>query len=153
MAGRGRVPKAPEKIASQGHRKAAQERTRVVVSDPVEQPALPDSMPGGESWPEQTRVWWRMWGDDPLTEEFRPSDWSELMDTAVIHGRFWSGDSRVAGELRLRTQRMGATAEDRARLRIQFASADAAEEKRPSGRVSSVRSRYPGLRAVDPGPA
>ncbi len=149
MAGRGRVPKDPERIASQGHRKAAASRMRVVVSEPKAQPELPECMPTGEPWPEQTRVWWRMWGEDPLSEEFRATDWSELLDTAVIHGRFWSGDPRVAGELRLRTQRMGATAEDRARLRVQYASADAAEEKRPAGRKSWAESRYPGLRCVD----
>lgn len=148
MAGRGPAPKPSDQRV---RRNAEAQGMRVVESDPVEQPALPEFMPDGDLWPEQTVRWWRMWGEDPLSAEFRSTDWSELLDTAVIHGRYWSGEIRLAGELRLRTGKFGATAEDRARLRIQFAAADEADDKRSrstSGTRSSSRARRGPLKAV-----
>ncbi|MDO5030425.1 MAG: hypothetical protein Q4E11_07565 [Corynebacterium sp.] len=123
--------------------------TRVIESAPVPQPPLPEAMPDGRPWPQITRAWWRMWGKDPLAADFRATDWAELRDTAAIHGAYWSGDFKLAGELRLRTAKFGATAEDRARLRIQYAAADKADEKRERAR-HGADSRYVGLRAVDP---
>lgn len=41
----------------------------------------------------------------------------------------WAGDTKLAGELRLRVAKFGATPEDRARLKIQFAAADEAEDR------------------------
>ncbi|OLT75211.1 hypothetical protein AWB96_15975 [Mycobacteroides chelonae] len=70
-----------------------------------------------------------MWKDSPLSSEFTSTDWSELLDTAVLHARYWSGDVKVAAELRLRVAKFGATPEDRARLRIQFAAANEADKK------------------------
>ena len=146
MGGRGRPPKP-------AHLRARRNKdpfpTRVIEANPVPQPALPDAMPGGEPWPEITLEWWRRWSRDPLAAGFRASDWSELMDTAAIHGAFWSGEIKLAGELRLRTAKFGATAEDRARLRIQYAAADEADEKREHARYGAS-GRYVGLRAVDP---
>ncbi|UAJ81586.1 hypothetical protein IT072_13760 [Leifsonia sp. ZF2019] len=80
-------------------------------------------------WPERTRQWWSMWASSPLSTEFTETDWSELMDTALIHAKFWTGNTSVANELRLRVAKFGATPEDRARLKIQFAAADEAEER------------------------
>ena len=88
-----------------------------------------------------------MWGESPLSAEFTETDWSELMDTAAIHGHFWKGDVKVAAELRLRVAKHGATQEDRARLRIQFATAEKADEKR-SGVHGSARERRGPFRAV-----
>src|SRR5688572_5116690 len=90
------------------------------------QPMLPVKQPNGDSWPKRTREWWAMWGRSPLTARFTESDWSELLDTSLLHARLWSGDVAVAAELRLRVAKFGVTPEDRARLRIQFAQADEA---------------------------
>lgn len=84
-----------------------------------------------------------MWRDDPLAADFHATDWSDLMDTAAIHGMFWRGDVKLAGELRLRVARHGATQEDRARLRITFAAADEADEKRGKTRPSARQRRGP----------
>lgn len=116
---------------------------------------MPDTMPGvsddgrGLPWPIETGKWWNMWAEHPLAKEFTESDWLFLKDTAVLHGRFWYGDMTVAGELRLRVAKFGATPEDRARLRIQFAvaeksEADAASKKPPA------RKRAPAKKKVDP---
>jgi hypothetical protein len=122
--------------------------------EPVQQPPLPalwftDPLTEKRrrfAWPAQTKAWWKMWGESPLSADFTATDWSELMDTALLHARFWSGNLSVAGELRLRVAKFGATPEDRARLRITFAQADQAEEKQPP-RPSS-RSRRGSLKAL-----
>lgn len=119
---------------------------RVIEATPTEQPDLPTFQveQDGElvefRWPARTQEWWTMWAESPLSAEFTSTDWSELMDTAVIHARFWRGDVKMAAELRLRVAKFGATPEDRARLRITFAQADQAEDrKRPA---SDSRKRY-----------
>lgn len=150
MAGKGAMPKPVGRLAGHGAAKARAAEMRVVASDPVPQPDLPECMPDGREWPVRTREWWAMWGCDPLAADFRATDWSELMDCAAVHGAFWSGDLKVAAELRLRSQMFGSTAESRARLRIQYAAADAAEEKRRSSKSGAdVRGVYKGLRAVE----
>jgi hypothetical protein len=88
-----------------------------------------------------------MWGNSKLSSDFTANDWSELLDTAVLHASFWRGDLKLAGELRLRVAKFGATPEDRARLRITFAQADEAEDRSPR---SSSRDRRGGLKAVPP---
>lgn len=149
MAGRGPIPKDPAKRA----RVNKGPEMHIIESEPMPQPDLPECMPAGHGWPEITREWWAMWGRDPLAAEFRATDWAELLDTAVLHGLYWSGDVKLAGELRLRTAKFGATAEDRARLRIQYAAADEADDKRDKRRAGKAgdetKKRYEGLRAVD----
>ena len=155
MAGRGPAPKDPDKRVR--GKRSDPVPLRVIVAEPVEQPALPDFDVQVEidgelisrkfAWPARTRVWWKMWAESPLSADFTSTDWSELLDTAILHARLWSGDHTVAAELRLRTAKYGATPEDRARLRIQFAQADEADEKRGKPAASS-RSRYGGSRVV-----
>ncbi|WP_208859319.1 hypothetical protein [Mycobacterium europaeum] len=120
---------------------------RVIRAEPVEQPKLPPLMQawidsdGRErskriAWPAQTKKWWQMWADSPLSDDFTSTDWSELLDTARLHAEYWRGNLKVAAELRLRVAKFGATPEDRARLRIQFAVAENAENRPAS--VGSV---------------
>lgn len=137
MAGPGRIPKHPSATTRPNRANA---NMRVITAEPTEQPELPDfdvwvqvdgvMVSQQFDWPARTREWWQMWADSPLAEDFTSNDWSELLDTAVIHAKFWSGDTKLAAELRLRTSLFGATPVDRARLKIQFAAADEAEERR-----------------------
>lgn len=150
MPGRGPAPKDPRKRARRNHDPIA---LRIVEVDPEPQPDLPSFDVQVEvdgalvsqtfTWPERTREWWRMWADSPLSDDFTSTDWSELLDTALLHARYWKGDVKVASELRLRVAKFGATPEDRARLRIQFAAADEADEKRNNPRPSSRDRRGP----------
>lgn len=144
MAGRGPAPKDPKRRA---RRNAEPAPSTIVRYEPADQPRLPAKMPSGEKWPARTRAWWKLWAESPLSDSFGATDWSELLDTATLHGAFWSGDLKVAAELRLRVAKFGATPEDRARLRIQFAAADEADSKRPSGPIDA-QARYGKLRAV-----
>ena len=146
MAGRGPRPKDPDKLAG-GHAKARQAGMRVFTAEPVPQPPLPE----GIAWPEQTLRWWANWGAEPMAAEFRPTDWDFMIDTAFLHARVWGrGEVKLLPEIRLRVAKMGATGEDRARLRITYAQADQAEDKRDrkSG-AAAVAARYDKLRAVD----
>ncbi|WP_228513886.1 hypothetical protein [Frondihabitans sp. VKM Ac-2883] len=122
---------------------------RILPRAVVDQPLLPSIAieEDGEFtefiWPQITLEWWQMWADSPLSVDFTSTDWSELRDTALIHARFWKGDIKLAGELRLRTAKFGATPEDRARLRITFAQAEEAETKTTARRSS--RDRFGGI--------
>lgn len=150
MAGRGPAPKDPSRRARSNKEPVA---LRVIETAREPQPELPEFdvqvKVDGElqsvrfEWPARTREWWAMWGESPLASDFTSTDWSELLDTARIHASFWSGNLSAAAELRLRVAKFGATPEDRARLRIQFATADEAEAKKSSSRPSSRDRRGP----------
>lgn len=139
VRGRGPAPKDPSKRA---RRNVDPIPATILEFQPGVQPELPDG-----SWPDMTRSWWAMWGRSPQSVLFTETDWQELLDTALLHRRLWEGDVKVAPELRLRVAKFGATPEDRARLRIQFAQADQADAKRPVEPKPS-RERYGDLRAT-----
>jgi hypothetical protein len=116
----------------------------VLTIEPAKQPKLPQlRLPNEDgrlvrvAWPAPTRAWWKLWGDSPLSDEFGETDWAFLLDTALLHARFWRGDARVAGELRLREAKFGATPEDRLRLRMTFELADEAAAKGDQRRARS----------------
>jgi hypothetical protein len=83
-------------------------------------------LPAEIKWPEATRRWWDTWRRSPQAQTFTATDWTFLLDTAVLHSEFWLGDKSVAAELRLRVAKFGATPEDRARLRLNIGGDDAA---------------------------
>lgn len=140
MAGRGPRPKDPSKRARVNADPVA---LKVYEGKPVDQPALPDD----RDWPSMTLRWWDTWGNEPASRDFRPTDWDFLADTALIHAQVWAeGDLKLLPELRLRVAKMGATAEDRARLRITYAQADEADERRGAPKR---KSRHSGLRLAE----
>jgi hypothetical protein len=144
MAGRGFAPGPAERKT--GHRKPEEPRT-IINFEPGIQPELPDSI----EWPGRTREWWQMWADSPLSDNFMSTDWDFLLDTALLHASVWGdGDFGKLPELRIRVAKFGATPEDRARLRIQFADADAADGGRGAA-VASARARRPALVLAFPG--
>ena len=155
MAGRGPAPKDPRRRA---RRNADPVGTTTIAFERGTQPELPEFdvqiQVDGElvsrsfHWPEQTRIWWQMWADSPLSDHFMAADWEFLLDTAILHAQLWSGDHRVSGELRLRVAKFGATPEDRARLRIQFADADDADGGQPRTGGQSARDRRGPLHLV-----
>ena len=148
MAGRGpaRGANPNRKDPSQRARRNSEPDLRVISAQAAAQPALPDSV----EWHAMTVSWWAMWGRSPLAAEFTENDWSELLDTAVLHSKFWSGSTSVAAELRLRVAKFGATPEDRARLQITFAQANGAEPaQEESGEKPNARERYSGLKLAE----
>lgn len=155
MAGRGPAPKDPSKRARTNSDPMG---LRVYTAGDAVQPELPDFdvqiEVDGELvsqrfvWPEATRRWWATWGAEPMARDFTATDWDFLLDTALLHAKVWGfGKLNLLTELRLRVAKMGATAEDRARLRITYAQADEADEKR-SRPAASARERRGPLKAV-----
>jgi hypothetical protein len=153
MAGRGPAPKPAARRARVN--KDPLGVTVLPAVAPSEPPDLPDFHIEKDGrlvefvWSPLTRQWWRTWCESPQSSLFTATDWQELLTTAIIANRFYRGDVSVAGELRLRVAKFGATPEDRARLRIVFADADERESKRGPGQ--SARERYGKLKAVGEG--
>lgn len=135
-------------MAGRGPASDSKQGLRVIEYRPSAQPDLPPLTPDGVEWHPQTIEWWRVLGDYPLAADWSELEWFYHIDTAAIHTRYWNGGGApYASELRLRLAKIGATAEDRARLRITFAQADQAEAK-PSMPVQSARERFTGLSSV-----
>lgn len=123
MAGRGPAPKDSDKRI---RRNADPIGTTTIAFVPGQQPELPE----GGDWPQVTIDWWKAWRDSPLSDQFTDVDWHFMLDTALLHKAVWGeGELKWLAELRLREAKVGATAEDRARLRIQFANAEDADAK------------------------
>lgn len=159
MPGKGPRPKDAGRLAGHGAGKARADGMRVYEATLVEQPGLPDFdvqiEVDGEIvsqsfvWPPATRRWWMTWGDEPMSCDFTATDWDFLLDTALLHAKVWGyGDLKFLPELRLRVAKMGATSEDRARLRITYAAADEADQKRAAKQGDSSRARRGPLKAV-----
>lgn len=157
MAGKGFAPS--ERPAGHGAAKAREAGVDKINATRAKQPVLPKFTvtwcdDEGEfhetqfKWPPQTRAWWKMWADSELSKKFTSTDWSELLDTARLHAAYWTGDLKVAAELRLRAAKFGATPEDRARLGIQFVF-DEPDAKPSAAKTSTgARARRGPLRAV-----
>ncbi|MEV0497439.1 hypothetical protein AB0I84_07575 [Streptomyces spectabilis] len=63
---------------------------------------------------------WKTWSTAPQTQHWLETDWAELEITTRLVDSFYQGNVRLAGEIRQRVGRWGATTEDRARLRMDF---------------------------------
>ena len=90
-------------------------------------------------------MWWKMWGEAPLAESITANDWDELLQAAMLHSRYWRGDTKAAAELRIRVAKFGATPEDRSRLRIALTTAEEKEKKLFQN--YGARSRESGMKA------
>lgn len=117
MAGRGPAPKDSD----QRRRRNASGPVTVVTADGNQHG---DPLPDTYDWPPATLAWWETWRTCAQASKFTETDWSFLLDTAVLHAEFWMGNRALAGELRLRAAKFGATPEDRARLKIEIGDPD-----------------------------
>ena len=138
MAGRGPAPKDPDKRRRRNGPPVP--TTELTADDEVRGPDLPDVM----EWPPATMTWWETWRSSPQAQAFTETDWSFLLDTALLHARMWKGDASVAAELRLRVAKFGATPEDRARLRMTISEPENPGDEPRSG--APRKSRYEHLR-------
>lgn len=162
MAGIGPPPKRAEHRARRNKQPVELKLLGIVESGIVLQPELPDfdervTVNGKEVyrkfvWPERTREWWRMWAESPLSVDFTASDWDFLLDTALLHAKYWLGDTKLAGEIRLRCAKFGQTPEDRLRLRVDFGEPQQPESNnmvRVGSGGSRDRMRRSSLRVVE----
>lgn len=145
MAGRGRAPGSGAKPDGERRRRNAPEKMTVVTSDGEQHgKELPDTF----EWPPATLAWWETWRTCAQASKFTDTDWSFLLDTAVLHAEFWLGNRALAGELRLRAAKFGATPEDRARLKIEIGNPDASTPPARLKTKAQTNRRERLLRAV-----
>lgn len=145
MAGRGPAPSG-NRSRERDQRRDDELVTTVIPDDELRGPDLPDMQfmgPDDElgSWPDQTRDWWETWRRSAQAQTFTDTDWSFLLDTAVMHAEFWLGDRKLAAELRLRVAKFGATPEDRARLRMSVGEPASAPRSAPAPETKSSKNR------------
>lgn len=138
MAGRGPAPTG--KAEGTRRRNAPPTLTVVKVDGALRGAELPE-LPGEDEWPDATLEWWDTWRRSPQAQNFTDTDWSFLLDTALLHMAFWDGDTGVAAELRLRVAKFGATPEDRARLRLSIGDAPTKGKPAAPGRRPAARTR------------
>jgi hypothetical protein len=67
---------------------------------------------------------WKTWATSPQAGKWLETDWAELEITTRLVDGFYQGDMKLAGEIRQRVAKWGATAEDRARLRMSIEDQD-----------------------------
>ena len=120
MAGHGPAPKSPDERARRNIDPIP--LVKLHADKHLRGPALPIDLtsPDGTPirWPAATRRWWDNWRRSPQAQIFTATDWDALTEAALLHRALVSGNPRAAAELRLRVAKLGATPEDRARLRL-----------------------------------
>lgn len=131
MAGRGPAPKG-----TRSRSRDEVELTVVEADGKVYGPELPETF----EWPAATVAWWETWRKSAQAQAFTDTDWSFLLDTAVMHAEFWLGNRSLAPELRLRVAKFGATPEDRARLKMSVGK-PAASAATPKLQTKATRVR------------
>jgi len=114
MPGRGPAPKRERSRPNDTARREA-EFTTIAADGKARGPELPEG-----TWHERTVAWWATWRNSAQAQTFTDTDWSFLLDTALLHNELWSGNPGVAGELRLRVAKFGASPEDRLRLKLEI---------------------------------
>jgi hypothetical protein len=63
---------------------------------------------------------WKTWAKSPQSATWIETDWFELGITTLLVDQLVLGDYKLAGEIRQRVAKWGATNEDRARLRMKL---------------------------------
>ena len=126
MAGAGSLPKEQRSRSRDSAARLAN-TARLSADDILRGPDLP----AGE-WHERTVAWWETLRRSPMSQAWIPADWDNLIDTALLHTRYWEGDLKLAAEIRLRVAQFGTSPEARLRLRMQVIDeAPAAQEAKP----------------------
>jgi hypothetical protein len=96
-------------------RRNKHEHAQTLSSSTTEGRALP---PGLGIKSAGARRFWRTWATSPQAGAWAETDWAELEITVKLVDAFYQGDVKLAGEIRQRVAKWGATTEDRARLRM-----------------------------------
>lgn len=78
------------------------------------------------------RRFWKTWSSAPQTSGWVETDWAELELTTKLVDGLYLGDLKLAGEIRQRVAKWGATVEDRARLRMTIESESHEEAPKPA---------------------
>jgi hypothetical protein len=147
MAITGPVPKDGEK----------RQRRNEPTFPPVEldergDPAKAPKLPNARRYLAATKAWYATWASSPQASQFTGTDWLRLhMLAELVDGYFRADDpglqQKLMGEIRLNEAKLGATPEDRLRLRWHFAMSKDAGER---GEQAAASTRKPSRRRGDP---
>jgi hypothetical protein len=96
-------------------RRNKHEHAQTLSSSTTEGRALP---PGLGIKTAGAKRFWKTWATSPQAGAWAETDWAELEITVKLVDAFYQGDTKLAGEIRQRVSKWGATVEDRARLRM-----------------------------------
>ncbi len=105
-------------------------------------PALPPRAGRGRKWSAATRRWYEVWRRSPQATLFTATDWQRLhMLAELIEAYYYEPSKELLAEIRLNEAKLGATPEDRQRLRWEIAAGEdeAAEKKRAPSRRKDPR--------------
>ncbi|MER6382083.1 phage terminase small subunit [Streptomyces sp. NPDC001118] len=102
-------------------RRNRHEHAQTLSSSTTEGRALP---PGLGIKTAGARRFWKTWATSPQAGKWAETDWAELEITVKLVDAFYQGDTKLAGEIRQRVAKWGATVEDRARLRMSIEDGD-----------------------------
>lgn len=141
MAGKGPTPKPDD----QRRRRNAMPDQTVLPAGGFTGEAPP--LAGSRGYLRRTRAWYRTWATSPQAATFIATDWLYLQETAQLVDSFFRGDLKVAAELRLRCAKLGATLEDRMRLRMTLGEAEVGVGA-PERSAASADRRQRVLKAV-----
>lgn len=120
MSGKGFAPKLAH-ANEKSTREVMASLTRLATDNVIRGHDLPDD----REWPQPTRDLWESLRRSPMAAQWLPPDWCHLMDTMLLHAALWEGDTRLAGEIRLRLATFAVTPEARMRLRVMIDGMDA----------------------------
>jgi len=135
MAGRGPAPKDPEKRI---RRNAAPDVTDIPKTARARRaPKLPPK-DGDETWHPATVRWYQVWRRSPQASTFTTTDWQRLhMMAPLVDEYFHEPKTALLAEIRLNEAKLGATPEDRQRLKVRIVE----EEEPQVDRGPSSRER------------
>lgn len=115
----GPAPSATTKM--QGSSPADRSRfDRIAVDGVIRGPELPENQPNGIPWAQKTQEWYEGWRISAQAQRFTPTDWEELFLATLLYDQIIftaKGRTLAMAELRQRVAKLGATEDDRARLR------------------------------------
>lgn len=107
------------------------EHEYAVELSPEAQPGrpLPKTLPVSTAG---AKRFWKTWSESPQSATWMETDWAELEITTLLVDELYKGETKLAGEIRQRVAKWGATNEDRARLRMKFEKQPEEDPESPS---------------------
>lgn len=140
--GRGPAPKA-----ERSRSRDTAERMVLPHTGPVGTPELPDA----DRFGARTLAWYDTWRTSPQASQFTATDWLRLhMLAPLVDSYFARPNTKVLAEVRLNEAKLGATPEDRLRLRWDIVAMERSLAEEPARPSRSTRTD-PRLKLVEGG--
>jgi hypothetical protein len=137
MAGKGFPPRGYQSRDRDQARRQPQTNVPIPTENEIYGKPITELAPDAP-WHPQTVAWWETWRHSPMAKTWLETDWDFLLDTAILHTQFWSRPNfNGAAELRQRVAKLGATIEDRQRLKISITTDNLGDDK-PSPGIAAI---------------